>query len=533
MNSINSCNHTNYNLSFSAMKPNQFKNIDYACVRKFKAPVEKFNNINDFKEWAIKKFNEICSKDLKGKNDETIFQRTMITEEWKTFLLNLGSASTALIAILSLLKNIKNNNDNLPPIFCKESFDKTLDAIKIELDQNKEYQFNFSSIYKTFLRSHLLGKNITNGWIVIPSKTNSPNQFFNNVTLLKLLSNKTWCTKAYMAESHLQNGDFHIFVKNGDAKLCLRFVGDEVLEIQNERNDSKIDFKTFHEVKKYINENNLKLSGKAKIHFDEAEKRYKNFEEIYTQLNKAIKDNDTEKIYTYLGFEPERDENGNLSIREYKQPSEDTSFSDLGINEDKLLEQTNIIRGNAFFSNSKATSLKNIKSIWGDLELCNSNVSSIGELEYVLGDANFNNSEVMTTDKLKEIKGNAYFDKSSITNLLNIEKIGGSVYLNSYITSLGKLQYIGRNVNFNSNNLELGNLEYIGGDVIIGKGIHSLGNLKIINGDLDIADSKLSELGELECVRGMIYISKNSNIDKELLNNIAYNQIIEVEDFEL
>ena len=29
-------------VTFEAMKPNQFKGFDYACVRKFKAPVEKF-----------------------------------------------------------------------------------------------------------------------------------------------------------------------------------------------------------------------------------------------------------------------------------------------------------------------------------------------------------------------------------------------------------------------------------------------------------------------------------------------------------
>ena len=519
-----------YNPNFCAMKPNQFKNIDYACVRKFKAPVEKFNTLNDFREWALKKFNEISAKNLKGKNDETIFQRTMITEEWKAFLLNSCTASTALIAISSLLKSLKINNDTLPPIFCKESFYRTVESIQNELDQDKDYQFNFSSIYKTFLRTHLLGENIKNGWIVIPSKINSPNQFNKNVSLLKLISNKTWCTKAYMAESHLQNGDFHVLIKNGEAKLCLRFVGDEIYEIQNERNDSKIDYKNFHEIKNYIDQNNLSLGGKAKINFDEAEKLYKKFEAIYQKLNSAIKNNDAEKIYHYLGFEPQKDKNGNLSIKEYKQPCEHISFSDLGIDENKLLQQTNTIRGNAVFSNSKATSLQGIELIQGDLDLCNSNIESLGILENIHGDANFNNSKVTKTDNLKEIKGNAYFDKSLISDLFNIEKIGGSLYLNQYITSLGKLKYIGRNANFYSNHLDLGNIEYIGGDAIIGKGISSLGKLCEVGGDLDLADSTLLNIGELERVKGFIYISDESPIDRTLLNEIICSSIIEVQE---
>ena len=40
------------NLSFEAMKPNQFKGLDYAVVRKFKAPVEKFRCMQDFQNWA-------------------------------------------------------------------------------------------------------------------------------------------------------------------------------------------------------------------------------------------------------------------------------------------------------------------------------------------------------------------------------------------------------------------------------------------------------------------------------------------------
>ncbi len=531
MNNINPYYYNNkYNLNFCAMKPNQFKNIDYACVRKFKAPVEKFNTINDFKEWANKKFNEIIIKDLRGKNDETIFQRTMITEEWKAFLLNSCSASTALIVISSLLKNIKSSNDNLPPVFCKDSFEKTINTITDELKHDKDYQFNFSTIYKSFLQNHLLGKNIKSGWVIIPSQMNVQNNFKQNVSLLKLLSNKTWCTKAYMAEAHLKNGDFHIFMQNGTAKLCLRFVGDEVVEIQNERNDSKIDYKIFHEIKRYINENELKLSGKAKINFDEAQNLYKDFENIQTELNKAIKSNNAELIYKYLGFEPEINENRELSIREFKQPSKYTSFAELGIDENKLLEKTHTIRGNAVFSNSKATSLQNIHNIQGDLDLCNSCIESLGNLEYISGDANFNNSKITTTDNLKEIKGNGYFDKSLVSDLLNIEKIGGSLYLNQYITSLGKLKYIGRNANFYSNNFGLGNLEYVGGDVIIGKSINSLGKLHEVGGDLDLADSKLSELGELEYVKGFIYISKDSIIDENTLNKIACSSIIEVEE---
>lgn len=41
-----------YNPNFQAMKKSQFKGIDYAVVEKFKAPIEKFDVIADFQNWA-------------------------------------------------------------------------------------------------------------------------------------------------------------------------------------------------------------------------------------------------------------------------------------------------------------------------------------------------------------------------------------------------------------------------------------------------------------------------------------------------
>ena len=46
-------NYTN-NLSFEAMKKNQFKGADRLCVEKFKAPIEKFNSNEDLQNWAGK-----------------------------------------------------------------------------------------------------------------------------------------------------------------------------------------------------------------------------------------------------------------------------------------------------------------------------------------------------------------------------------------------------------------------------------------------------------------------------------------------
>ena len=63
------------NMNFQAMKPSQFKGFDYAVVRKFKAPVEKFNENADFQAWAKKQFSATINKLFGGRSQEVMLER--------------------------------------------------------------------------------------------------------------------------------------------------------------------------------------------------------------------------------------------------------------------------------------------------------------------------------------------------------------------------------------------------------------------------------------------------------------------------
>ena len=76
------------NLSFQAMKPNQFSGIDYAVVRKFKAPVEKFNSNIDFQAWADVLLKKISQSENKSSLKSIDLQRKFALNKWKEFLLN-------------------------------------------------------------------------------------------------------------------------------------------------------------------------------------------------------------------------------------------------------------------------------------------------------------------------------------------------------------------------------------------------------------------------------------------------------------
>ena len=241
------------NLSFQAMKPNQFSGIDYAVVRKFKAPVEKFNSNNDFQVWANALLKKICQPEDKKILNGIDMQRKFALNKWKEFLLNNENYSPAksLFIFKSMLKNI------IPPVINIPILEKTISQSEQKILTNKDKPFDFNKMYQENLAEYYLKdipKNFT-GWIILPSKRNQPDKFEDNIECLKLLSKGNWCTKdGFIAQSYLEKGDFHIFLKDGAPKVAIRFSGVDIQEIQGEKNNMILPEEYNIEVKKHLKE---------------------------------------------------------------------------------------------------------------------------------------------------------------------------------------------------------------------------------------------------------------------------------------
>ena len=275
---------------------------------------------------------------------------------------------------------------------------------------------------------------------------------------------------------------FHIYLENGKPKLGVRFIGDEIEEIQGELNNSRIPVNYFDVIQNHISENNLKLTEDAKDEIKFAQTAKTEIKKIKKDLKEAIKNNDIKKIYNYFGIDAKEGKTGYLTISEYKQPSKDYTFKDLGIDENILIEKVKTIKGNANFRNSMLTDLKNLK--------------------YINGNASFWHSQVTNLGNLKIIGGNANFKYSKVTNLLNLESIGGdAIFSNSLVTNLWNLKYIGGTADFrNSQVTDLYSLESIGRNAIFcNSQITDLWSLKTIKADADFSNSKVTNISKLDC----------------------------------
>ena len=97
---------------------------------------------------------------------------------------------------------------------------------------------------------------------------------------------------------------------------------------------------------------------------------------------------------------------------------------------------------------------------------------------------------------------------------------------NSNIKSLGNLQSVGGNLYLINTKIEsLGNLQSVGGFLnLYNTNIQSLGNLQSVGGYLDLRGTKIESLGNLQSVGGNLYLNRTPlskiTTEKEIRNQV-------------
>ena len=509
----------NYNYNYNnipfKMKKSEFNSIDRKVVEDTRVDVGPFRDITDFNDYCNGLTDKITNKNYGGRREETKIQRQSMLQEWFDYVLKENDAYTPSIAYMILngiTKNLKPNEETLPPVLNKGILAQTVEEAQHKVDNEKNLQFNFEKMYKLNLQKNYLStdkektldENL-NCWIIIPSKEQDPKNFDKNVEKLKLFSHDNWCTKTYNARPYLNDGEFHVYMENGKPRLGVRFVGDKIQEIQGPKNNSIIPLNYSDIVTEHIEKYNLSLKAKEEV---KQLNKLKKELEIYKKENfpNGIENATTQEILEASGITCEKDKDGLLVISHYEgKPTDDFTYEDLGINENKLFKSIKEIKGNADFRYSKVESLGNLESIEGGADFSNSKITSLGNLKTIGGDADFRYSKVESLGNLESIGGGADFSDSEITSLGNLKSIGGDAYFrDSKVKSLGNLESIGGYAYFKYSEVtDLGNLESIGGDADFRDSeITSLGNLKSIGGDADFSYSEITSLGNLKSIGG-------------------------------
>lgn len=478
-----------YGIHFKGMKKNQFDGIDAIVVERYKPPIEKFKNSDYLYEWADKESSKIYKTSYSGRTPETKAQRIAMLNEWKDYLEKENreySSTEKLLILKGITKELKADNDNIPPVLNKGVLADTIYNLKRELKENPKQHIDFKKTYTNNLREYYMkdtqGKEGETKWIIIQSKKHDPENFDTNVEKLKTLSHDSWCTKSNNAEPYLTQGDFHIYIENGNPKLGIRFEDSQIIEIQGEKNNSKIPVKYLNNLNEHLDGITYSLSQTAKDEIDSAKKLKLKLDEIKEDIKPAIESKDYTKIFEHFGIEVEVLNDGSLVLSHFDEPKEIT-YDDLGIDENNLF--------------------KNVTKIKGDAKFCRSTMTDLNGLKEIGGNADFNFSKFKTLGKLEKIGGNADFKwVYALENLGELREIGGDVCMDmNKIQEFNQLKRIGGSLDLKMSGIEsLGTLEEIGGDFKWTYGLKDLGKLKRIGGDADFSYAKLDSLGKLEII---------------------------------
>ena len=178
--------------NFCAMKKSNFEGFDLVCVNRFKAPIEKFNSLENFHAWAKAKLTEKLKTQQYATNDYVITaERNDILQAWNAFLIKdknfKNHPSLALIIADGITHNLNKTNKDIPLILYPKALTESIELIKRHLSEIKGYSFNFGKVYAENLRKivtkdiAILTDTTETKWVKIPSADSDDENFDLNV----------------------------------------------------------------------------------------------------------------------------------------------------------------------------------------------------------------------------------------------------------------------------------------------------------------------------------------------------------------
>ena len=409
-----------FELSFKGMKKSQFSDIDLMVVELFKAPIEKFKTKEDFDNWANNKIKkEILSASYGGKSMLTGVNRKGIIDDWNFYLSDpKGEYSKHpawnLLILSSIVKDLKANNDKLPPVLNGGALANTITQIKETLQGNPKAKLSFLKIYNEKLHEIQFAymddktSNAKGKWVKIPSYEHDKEHFSENVEKLKALSHPNWCTSSLQAEPYLREGDFHIYLVNDKPEVGIRFEGDEIVEIEGQRNNRKIPIAYFDEIKQYVKENGFK-GLEDEIEATAAHKE--EFEKLKADIKPLLEAKDYTAIFNHPAFDCGAVElpNGLYKLNHFFRNDFQFTMQDLGIDENEFMDLVEEIEGDLDVASTDVTRFKNLKTVQGNLDLRSGKVKNTGSIETVGGDLILDPEKVELGERMVNIGGEVEF----------------------------------------------------------------------------------------------------------------------------
>ena len=367
-------------------------------------PQEIWGNEERFKAWAEEKLKtEIYNPEtdeinpkfaIKGQFEHFGKARMDGIRSWYNYLTKESNYKddvfVHLLVMDGITKEMRPNNAYVPPAVSHESFEATYNTL---LQDNTN--ISFSQIYAQQTREKAIRQfskgiqtvdGIEGQWVTIPRSQKGEPDYDEHIAMVQALAEgSSWCLRYDNAHGYLQGGNLHFFVdKNGNSQVAINETDGKITQIQKRYNQNStvpvpyaVVVSEFAKGNKYQGyEDKIATALNAKPAFDE--KRTK-----YAQLMEA---GDYLGLFKELEITVTKAEDGTYILSEYTpRINKLYSLFDLGIDENKLMENVSEIKSSVNLEGSGLTVLQNLRRVTGQLDFGDSKISDIRNLEEING----------------------------------------------------------------------------------------------------------------------------------------------------
>jgi len=365
-------------------------------------PIEKvWRSEEECKKWAEEKYLSIKNHEYKSTRtgdhvdvDEINRQRTEGLKEWFDFMENENEPDIKnnpfIKIILSeyITKDLLPENSSTPPVFNKENVKQVLaDAMKDgNISFEKSYNAKLNADAKKSsgaMEVEIGGRKMT--WYTVPKTDSSHPDFKANAAKVRAFSDGTnWCIRTWNAEPYIQQGNIHFLVdETGLTQVCVREEGpNQIAEIQKRQQNATIPVAYIDFIQDFVSKKGLQgCEGQI----EQTAKQKPEFDAQRAKLQKYAQEKNYKAILEEMGISVKVLSDGTWEISGYQSYLNGICLNDYGIKENDLLANVSVIKGDANFKDSNATSLPNLREVQGMLDFGYSDISNLKNLESING----------------------------------------------------------------------------------------------------------------------------------------------------
>ena len=374
-------------------------------VDKYEPTEEVWRNEEATKKWAEEKYQDFKNREYVSTRNtaedpelgkKVTEKRKEILDEWYKFMeSDENIQKDPFIKVLLcdyITKELEPERSTTPPVLNKEVVKQILG------DASNSSNFSFNNAYtkkmKELSAKNSQGQKVEiNGrkgtWYTVPKTDSSSPDFKSNAAKIRAFSDGTnWCIRTWNAEPYVQRGAMHFFVdENGLTQICIREDGGagSIYEIQKRQQNATIPVAYLDVIDSYIKEHDLKPQTTCADRIAKAQEQKPEFDKLKAELTDMNNKKDYKGILKKMGIDVKTLPDGTFQISHYSSYIKEIALADFGINENELLANVSIIKGNADFKDSNVTSLPNLRKVGGLLDFKYANISNIKNLKSING----------------------------------------------------------------------------------------------------------------------------------------------------